>query len=365
MSTKGYAAPEVERTYARARQLCRDLGDGPQLYPVVQGLWLFHFVRADLDNARALARQLLSQAREADDGALVMEAHRALGTTLCFTGDPVSARQHLEEGIALYDSDRHRSHALRYGQDSGVTLLSYLAWVLWFLGYPEQARRRTEDALALAHRLAHPFTLAFALNWAACVHRFRRDRSATRATAEAVIEVASDHGFPQRTATGQMLLGWACAEDPHERIGRIREGLRAFEATGAKVGRQHYLALLAEAHADAGRPDEARAVVAQALTTGERLYEAELHRLDGELVLAGSPDATDEAERRFRTAVEVAAAQCARSLELRATTSLARLLASRGRAAEARSALSRVYAWFTEGFDTVDVMEARAVLDDL
>jgi YVTN family beta-propeller protein len=148
-------------------------------------------------------------------------------------------------------------------------------------------------AVALAHRLAHPFTLAFALNWAACVHRFLRDKAATRTTAEAVIRIAAEHGFAQRVATGTMLLGWASAADARDRIDQIREGLLAFEATGARIGRQDYLALLAEACAEAGRPDEARAVVGQALeivqACGERMYEAELYRLDGEFLLAESP----------------------------------------------------------------------------
>jgi predicted ATPase len=366
MSTKGYAAPEVERAYARARELCRELGDGPQLYPVIQGLWLFHFVRADLDGAHALARQLLRQARDAQDPGLVMEAYRALGTTLCFAGHPGSARTHLEDGTALYDPDRHRSHALRYGQDSGVTLLSYLAWVLWLLGYPDAALKRTEDALSLAHRLGHPFTLAFALNWAACVHRFRRDQVATRATAEAVIRVAAEHGFAQRVATGTMLLGWASSVDARDRIDQIREGLRAFEATGARIGRQHYLALLAEAYAEAGRPDEARAVIGQALELvqrcGERMYEAELYRLDGEFLLAESAGAVDRAARSFLTAIEVAAAQRAKSLELRATTSLARLLERHGKPEEARSMLENAHAWFTEGLDTADLRDVRAIL---
>jgi len=212
MATRGYAAPEVEVAYSRARELCRQIGETPKHFPVLWGLWLFYFVRAELYTAQELGQQLLTLAQSIQERTFLLEAHRALGTTLLFLGELGDAKAHLEQGIGLYDPQQHRSLAFLYGQDPKVTCLCYTAWILWLLGYPDQALARSQEGITLAQELTHPFSLVFALNWTAIVHRFRREEQETRQRAEAVIALSREHGFAQRLATGTILQGWALAQ---------------------------------------------------------------------------------------------------------------------------------------------------------
>jgi class 3 adenylate cyclase/predicted ATPase len=371
IATRGYGASEVEGAYTRARELCQQVGDTPQLFLVLRGRWNGYLIRAELQMARELGEQLLQLAQREQDPALLIEAHRALGTTLFFLGELVPGRGHLEQGIGLYDPQQHRSLAFRYGADPGVICGLYVANVLWLLGYPDQALARIHEALTLAHELAHAFSLAFALNHTANLYQFRREGQATQERAEASIAFSTEQRFAQWLAQGMILRGWALAEQGQEAegIAQLRQGLAAWQATGAELDRPRFLALLAEAYGKAGLTEEGLRLLVEAQAavrrSGERRWEAELYRLKGELLLARSSENHAEAEACFREAFDIASHQGAKLWELRAAMSLARLWQQQGKRAEARALLAPVYGWFTEGFDTADLQEARALLEAL
>jgi len=371
VAIKGAGAPEVERTYARARELCQQLGEPPQLFPVLYGLWLFYLVRAQLQTAQELREQLLSLAQRTQEVALVLEAHRALGTSLFYLGELDLARTHLERALALYDPREHHSLAFRSGQDPGVVCRGFVAWALGMLGYPDQALQRNRETFALPQELSHSFSLAYALDFAARIHQLRREEQLTQEQAQALMALSREHGFTQRLATGTIMWGWALTAQGQgeEGIAQIRQGLAAFQATGAELAQPYYLALLGEAYAELGQAAEGLKVLAKALatihTTGEQFCEAELHRLKGKLLLACSAEHHAEAEACFQQALDVARRQRARSWELRAAMSLSRLWQQQGNRDEARELLAPIYGWFTEGFDTADLQEARALLEEL
>jgi class 3 adenylate cyclase/predicted ATPase len=371
IATKAYAAPEVGETYASARQLCQHLEDPSQHFPVVRGLWNYHFVRAEYQMAHALGEQLLTLAQHTQDSARLVAAHRALGATLLLLGAADVAHTHFAQGMALYDPAQHRASVFQHGEDSGVICQFYAAWALWYLGYPEQALARSQEAVPLAQQIRHPFSLGFALVFAAMVHQYRREVRAVQERAEAAIRLAQEQGFPHWMAQGSILRGWSLAQQgqAQEGIEQIHQGLTAWRATGAELARPYWLALLAEAHGTLGQPGAGLTVLTEALThantTGERWYEAELYRLKGELLLQQSLDHQGEAEACFHRAMAIAQNQQAKSFELRAATSLARLWQQQGKRQEAHDLLAPVYHWFTEGFDTADLQDAKALLDAL
>jgi predicted ATPase len=291
MATKGQAALEVGRAYTRARELCQQVGETLQLFPVLRGLWVFYLVRAEHQTAHELGKQLLSLAQSAQDPALLLESHRALGSNLFWLGEFALARAHLEQSLAFYNSQQHHSHGFLYGFDPGVACLSYESWILWLLGYSDQALQQSQAALTLAQELSHPLSLVYARTFAAEFHRFRRHVQAIREHAEAVITLSREQGFRYYLAEGTMHQGWALAElgQREEGITQIRHGLAASQATGTKVGWPCDLAHLAEVYGKAGRAEEGLAVLAEALSlvdkTGERLFEAEMYRIKGELTL--------------------------------------------------------------------------------
>jgi TOMM system kinase/cyclase fusion protein len=361
-ATKGYAAAEVERVFARARELCQQVGETAQLFPVLAGLWRFYLVRGEVQTARELGEQLLRSSQR---------AHDLLGIALFFVGELTPALVHLEQGFALYDPQKHRSHAFRATQDPGVACLSYAALPTWLVGYPDRASQHSHEALLLARELAHPLSLAGALGWTALLHQFRREGQAVQEPADAVITLSSEHGFAVYLAWGTMLRGWTLAEEGQggEGIVQMRQGLAAWRATGSEVFRPYYLALLAEACGKRGQGEEGLRMLAEALAlvenTGERWWEAELHRLKGELLLKQTIPNEQQAEACFDQALDVARHQQAKSLELRAAMSLSRLWQRQGRRDEARKLLEPIYGWFTEGFDTADLQEAKALLEEL
>jgi class 3 adenylate cyclase/predicted ATPase len=371
IATRGYAAPDVARAYARARDLCQRLGDAPQLFVALRGLQLFHTVRAELPMASELAEELLLQAQRQRDPVLLVFAHLALGIILFHNGAFVQARVHLEQGIALDVLPLRHAHAFLYGNDAVMVCISWLALTLWLLGYPEQAQQRGHEALTRARQLAQPFGLAFALAWAAWLHQLRREPQVTQAQAEAAMALCTEQGFTQLLALGRMLQGWALAtqQQREDGITYIHQGLHAYQATGAAVGRPQYLALLAETQRQVGQAAAGLAVLTEALTvveqTGERSYEAEIHRLTGQLLLAHSRTHHMEAETCLRRALDVARRQQAKSWELRAATSLAQLWQQQGKRTDAYDLVAPIYGWFTEGFDTADLQDARALLQEL
>ena len=374
--TKGYAAPEVERAYTRARTLCQQLGETPHLFPVLWGLWIFYFTRAELQTARELAEQFLRLAQSVQDPALLVEAHYTLGLTLFVLGELAPANTHTEQGIALYDPDKHRSLAVLYGEDPGVLCLCVMTATQGCLGYPSQSLKRAEAALTLARALAHPHSLANALYWAAEVSLRRREGKAAQARAEALIALSSEQGFQYWLAWGIMLRGWALAAQGQEEEGtaQMRQGLDAYRATGAGICQPYFLALLAEAYEKVGQTEKGLTVLTEALAqvdkSGERFYEAELYRLKGALTLKSQVQGLkskveEEAESFFHKAIEIACRQQAKTFELRAVMSLSRLWQHQGKQKEAHELLAAVYGWFTEGFDTKDLQEAKALLDEL
>jgi len=368
-ATRGYAAPEVAHIYTRAQKLCQRMGETPQLIPVLLGLWRFYLLRAELVKARELAEQCLLLVQRVDDPARLIVAHDALGETLFFLGDFAQARAHLERAVALYDPQKRRPH--RALTDPGVSSLSMLAGALWMLGYPEQAREKSTEALRLAEALAHPHILASTLVIATHVHQLRQEVRTTQEHAEAVVTLATEQGFPFWLAEATIFVGWALAEQGRgaEGIAQIHHGLATRQAIGLELTQPVYLTMLAEAYESVGQPTEGLTVLADALTrvdtTGERWREVELHWLRGELLLAVSAENHREAEACFRQALTIAHQQQAKSLELRTAMSLSRLWQQQGKKAEARQMLAEIYNWFTEGFDTKDLQEAKALLEEL
>jgi class 3 adenylate cyclase/predicted ATPase len=370
-ATKGYATPEVEQTYRYARQLCQHLEDPYQLFPVLRGLWNYYANRAELQTAQALGEQLLVLAQQAQDPTMLVAAHRALGAILYCLGAVAEAHTHFAQGIALYDPQQHRASVFLHGQDSGVLCCIFAAWALWYLGYPEQGLARSQEAVTLAQQSAHPFSLGFALCWAAVFHQFRREVRFTQERAEAAMSLALDWGFPIWVAYSSILHAWALAHQGQakEGIDQLHHGMMAWRATGAEIFRPYWLALLAEAYGTAGEPHAGLTVLAEALThadtTGERWYEPELYRLKAALLLQQNAANQAEAENCFQQAIRIAQSQQAKSWELRAATSLARFWQSQGKCQEAHDLLTPVYHWFTEGFDTADLKDAKALLDEL
>jgi predicted ATPase len=372
VTTKGYAVPEVERVYTRALELCRQLGETPRLFWALLGLWLVYLARAELKPARELAEQLLSLAQNNHNPASLVQAHNTLGWTLFFLGEFAQAREHLEEGIALYNLEQHRPYGTM--QDSKVTGLSSAAFALWFLGYPDQAQQRSHDALTWAYELSHPYSLGFALSGSDRVHQLRREVRPVQEQS-ALITLATEQGFPYLLAEERIRQGWALAMQGQIEggISQIRQGLDALRATGTELWRPFWVSLLVEAYGKGGQVEEGLTVLAEALAavnrSEERMYEAELWRLRGELTLHASAQRTEssaqEAEGYFLKAIDIARQQQAKSWELRASTSLARLWQQQGKKEEAQQRLAEIYGWFIEGFDTKDLQEAKALLEEL
>jgi class 3 adenylate cyclase/predicted ATPase len=370
IATRGFASPEVEQSYGRARVLCRQMRDTPQIFPVLFGLWAFYLVRADLPATRELVDQLWQLARSAQESTLLSVAHRAMATTFHFLGQFVLAQEHEAQGTALYDPQEHSSLALLYGEHPAVVCQCFAAHDLWYLGYPDRALVSIQDALTLAQQLAHPFMLVHTLDFAAWLHLYRREGQLTREQAEADIALATEHKIAFFLAHGTIFRGWALVEQGRrtEGIAQIRQGLAAYRATGAECERPYLLALLAEAYGKVGQPEEGLLVLEEALAgvrKGWRCCEAELYRLKGELLLEVSAESKAEAEACFRQALDIARHQQARSLELRAAVSLSRLWQGQGKRAAAHELLLAIYDWFSEGFETTDLREAKVLLEAL
>jgi DNA-binding SARP family transcriptional activator/predicted ATPase len=372
---KGHAAPEVEATYARARELCEPAyaGDIPQRFQVLMGLRRYYLARGELGTAHELGEELLILAQSVQDPTHLSRAHMMHADTLDSLGEFAQVLDHCQQGIAVYDPRQSRSHMFLFGNDTAVGCQMYEALALWHLGYPDQAMRRANESLTLAHELSHPFTLVFALYYTARLHMLRVEVRAVQEHVEAVLRIATERGFALFQAFGTVLRGWALAEggEIEEGIWKMQQGLAAWRAMGLAVVLPESLSFLAGAYGKAGQAEEGLRLVSEALTrverTGERKFEAELYRLKGELLL-GQVEADRcyrEAEKCFERALEFARGQRAKSWELRAATSLSRLWHTQGRGEEARELLQEVYGWFTEGFDTADLTEAKALLDAL
>jgi predicted ATPase len=368
---KGQAAPEVEQAYTQARALCQQVGETPQLVQVLFGLWRFYNTQAQLHTAREIGDTLLRLAQRAHNPALSIIAHYALGWTWFSFGAFPAARQHLRKAIAHYTPDQQRALVFRIGNDPDVVCRTFAAMTLWLLGYPDQALACIDDALALAQELSHPFSLAYARGMAAYVYQFCRDVSTAHEQAEAVIVLSTEQGFPLMAAIGTIFCGWVLTMQGQgeEGIAQVRQGIAAWRATGAALGVPYFCTLLAEVSAHLGHIEDGLQTLAEAHTLveqhDERWWEAEVYRRRGGLLLRqpGTPPA--EAETWLQRALDVARRQEAKALELRAAMSLARLWQQQGKRQEAHDLLAPIYSWFTEGFDTADLQEAKTLLDEL
>jgi len=371
-ATKGYAAPEVKDAYAHARKLCLQVGETRRLFPALRGLWNFAWARGDLSSARELANELLALAENARDSSLLVEAHLACGLTVFWLGDFAPTRVHLEEAINLYDPEIHRSHAFVFGQDPRIFSTSFLAIGLGLLGYPDRALAKSNEAMVLARDLAHPYSMVIALNCASAVHQIRREPQLCESREDASIALSAEWGFSYWPWWALILRGLALVQQERgeEGIAQMHEGLAAIRDGKADLGLGWGLTLLAEALLKESRIEEALNVVAEALAvsnrSGEQIFGAQIERLKGELLLA-SPCAENrsEAERSFRRAIDIARRQSAKLLELRAVTSLSRVLRTQDKKEEARRMLAQIYGWFTEGFETADLKDAKALLEEL
>lgn len=381
LMTQGYAAADVERTYARARALCGRIGQSPQLLPALAGLFRFSFVRAEFQTALAIGEQIRRLGEQTGDRTVALVAHSLLGPPLVSLGELAAAREHLDNAIALYDPREHRVMASLYGDDPGVTSHCIGGLCLWLLGYPDQALRAVQQALDIAMETGSPYCETFALDFAIWVHVLRREERVAQTFAERVMQIAPEQGFQFLLADSQVLHAWIVTAQGTDATGveQVHAAISAYDATGAVMSRPAHRLLSAMVSGALGRADEAldalRDARAAMEATGERAYEAETHRLHGELILSRSRasgrarrvarDAAADAEACFRRAIAVAQRQRARSLELRAATSLSRLRQQQGKREQARAVLADTYAWFTEGFDTADLRDARQVLAEL
>jgi predicted ATPase len=325
-------------------------------------------VRGDPRKSLEVAEDALTFAERSSDPIVRGIAHWLSGNARWWLADLLGARRHLEEGLAFYDPARDCADAVRYGFDPGMSCAAFLGRVLWHLGFPDQGLVHAESAIATARAVAHPFSESWALSWAAALYQLRGEAELCRERAEAALAIATDQVIPFFGAHGMVLGGWALVKQgrTEEGLARLRAGIDAYRAIGAKIEELHWLAVLAEGCRETGRIEEGLSALREALgeteKTGIRCFEPELHRLEGELRL-GLDD--ERSEACFDRAVAIARAQQAKSWELRAATSLARLLARQGRRKEANALLAPVYGWFTEGFDTADLKEAKGLLDDL
>jgi predicted ATPase/class 3 adenylate cyclase len=367
---KGYAAPEVEHTYTRARELCQQVGDTPQLAAVLGGLGMFYRTRGELQTARELGEQLLTLAQRQHDPERLAYAHWVLGNTLFYLGEFVLAHAHLEQALAISATPQDRSLTSPSGGAVRVTALGTTVWVLWMLGYPDQGLTRSYEMLTYAQELQHAFSLARALFNVATLHKLRGEAVAAQERAEAALAIMTEQTFGQNLGNAMFTRGWALAAQGQyeEGMAEMRQGLAAWQSTGTGLSQAEFTARLAEAYGHIGQAEEGLRLLAEVLAVvdkGNRWYEAELHRIKGELLLRQAVPDAPQAEACFQQALAVARRQQARSWELRTAMSLARLWQQQGKRAESRQLLVEVYSWFTEGFDTPDLQEARALLDAL
>jgi predicted ATPase len=369
--TKGSAAPEVEKTYARARVLCAQVGETPQLFPTLLGLAFFYFNRGVLPTALELGDQLDRLAQRTANPMHRLEAHFALGITFFVLGNYATAQMHCDQGSASLDPTTLPAQALYQGAAPGVGCLAVAAHTLWCLGYPAQALRRSQEALALAQALAHPFSLVFAQHYAAYLHHRRREVTAVQTQAESLLTLATAQGFPSWEGLGTFWRGWGLAMQGQREtaLAQMHQGMAGALATGQTLARPFCLVPLAEALGHTGQVAEGLRLLAEVLAdleaSGQGYQLAEAYRLQGALLLQQAVPEPAQAEACFQHALTIARRQQAKSWELRAAVSLSRLWHRQGKRAAAYAVLAPLYDWFTEGFDTADLQEARVLLEEL
>jgi predicted ATPase len=370
LAAKGWGSPEMGRVYTRAYELCQTVDDVRQRVLTLYGLFIFRENRAQLCAALKVAEELLRLAQAQADVAVTLLGHRLVGNVHVFLANFGAALPHLREAVDNYDPSRH-SFPIHVPTDSRVAGRSFIAWTLLYQGHMDEALVEAEQALTEARELGQQHGLAFGLHVNCLFHQVRGNPELVEERSSALIALAAERGYPHLHATGTFFHGWARAASGKrdEGIAEMHRGLAAKQAGGAEIKVPYYLGVLGAAYARARRPVEALPLLTDAFDrieeTGERWFQAELHRRKGEVVLCLSEADRVEAERCFHKAMAVAQAQGAKLWELRATTSLARLWSAQGKRAEAHDLLAPVYDWFTEGFDTADLKDAKQLLDEL
>ena len=369
IANRGYAAPEVGHAYERARELARQTGKAAQILPVLYGWWVFNFIGARHQLALKTAREFLDLAQaQLHPSAIV--ALGALGWSSISLGRVVEADSTCETSERLYDPQVHRPLTLSYGGDPGVRSLTYGSWAAWLLGYPDRAEERSRKSISLAREVSHGFTLAYVLAVAATFQQMRRDAAAAREVADAAVALTSELEIRFWRGWAMVPQGWALAEggEIEAGIAKVQEGLEAQRATGALMNRPYGLAVLAELQGKAGRIDDALTGLDEALAlvmeTSETFWQPEIHRLKGNLLLRRG-GALGEAEACLGRALDLARQQSSRLLELRAAVSLGHVWRGQGRSAEAHALIVPIHGWFTEGFDTLDLQDAKALLNEI
>jgi predicted ATPase len=371
LASKGYADPGMARAFDRAKELSQHLGDEGPLISAQIGLTSFYGMQANYQVAHELGERCVALARSTQDRNYLPLACGNFGELLLGVGEFTKAREYLEQGITLYDPQRHYRQAMEFGIDPGILCLTNGAIMLWFLGHPDQAVSRIKQAVTLARELAHAHSLAFAHFYATMIGLFRREPEVAQAEVETARAVALQYELQLFLADTQIQQGWILAQQGcgDEGIALMRKGFADREGLNVRGGRGLLLGWLVEACADVGRIEEALATLAEALAwaeeTGERWYEAEYHRLRGELLLQQTEANAAQAEACFQQALTVARRQQAKSWELRAATSLARLWQEQGKSHAAYELLAPVYGWFSEGFAMPDLQQAQALLVEL
>ena len=378
MHVKGYAAPETKAAVERARLLIEQaeaLGEPPEdplvLFSVLYGFFAANYVAFNGDVIRNLAAQFLTLAEKQGTTAPRMIGHRLMGASLVHTGDIAQGQVHYDQALALFDPAEHRPLATRFGQDIGVMILSFRSWARWLLGYPDAALADTNNALKDARGIGQAATLMFGLLNGSFTHMLCGDHAAANAEADELVALADEKAALLWKAFGMSMQGClrALTVKASDAVHMITSGITALRSTGGTLWMPLWLSHLTRAYADLGRFDEAWRCVDEAMTmietTKEKWFEAEVHRTAGEIaLLSPEPDAA-KAEAYFERSLTVARQQQAKSWELRAAMSIARLWRDQGKVQQARELLAPVYGWFTEGFDTRDLKEAKALLEEL
>jgi DNA-binding SARP family transcriptional activator/predicted ATPase len=370
MLSKGEGHPDAERVLLQAWRVLQTLKKSPHTVPVLAGLWICYHVRADMPQAIEWAKKLEHEMQRGIDEVFIPQVYFALIGTAFFQGDFLAAKHYGETGSNRFQAQKQSPRNFLFGYDSEMAVMAYLAGSLWKLGYTEQARTRMQQAVAQAANSEHPGNILLSLSLQLVFHQLSREISLTLDLAARVVDYSIEKLIPYWMAHGHIIHGWVLAQEGQvdRGIEEQKEGLASLQAIGAGLARPYYLLLLAESYLVSGRLDEGLEAVAEGLEIvragQEYCFEAELHRCQGELILAKGEDEL-EAETRFQQALETARRQHARSYELRAAMSLSRLWQQQGKRAEAYQLLSDVYNWFTEGFDTVDLQQAQEQLKSL
>jgi class 3 adenylate cyclase/predicted ATPase len=367
---QGFGASDVEATYTRARELCEQIGEPLELFQTLWGLWLYTVGgKARFNEGRRIAEELLDLAERLGDPALLLEARHALSPTTLWVGEPAAALQYAEQGMALYDQEQHRSLAFLYGgHDPGVCCHMHSALALWMLGYPRAALDRGRIGVTLARDLAHPMSIANALPFLGAVQQLRGDVEEIHELADSMMELSAAHGLPQWLAFGRILAGWIQVEQGHG-VSQLQSAVDDYRSKGSDFWQPYVLMLLATAFLKHGAIEDGFRTVRDGLNgadqTGSQIWNAEFHRLRGELLLARDPAGASQAEAAFHEALVIARGQSAKSWELRTALSLSRLWRRHGRREEAGRLLRGIRDWFTEGFEAADLREAKMLLDEL